>query len=251
VLKPAAVALALALTVTACSSPGEVASPEISPSAEETSAPQEQDVAADLWESAIATPEGGVTVEAQLITSVAGFERVTSGIGYVDLSSGAGDIEWTDELGLTREVRSDTGHYLQVEETWFVIERENALPTTVAFEPFRGLDRASNIRVDGEEDVRGALTTRLIATLDPSDAGVEMGFSEEERFIVKEATGASLVATIWVDEQGSVVRVLREYSATSSEQDAIEATSLYLFDDFGLERPIEVAATADAIPAPA
>ena len=250
-LKPAAAALALALAITACSTSNEVATPEISPSAEETSAPQEQDVAADLWVSAVSVPDGGVTIEAQLITSVAGFERVTSGTGYVDTSAGAGDINWTDELGVTREIRTDTGHYLQVEETWFEIERENALPTTIVFEPFRGLDQAANIRIDGEEDVRGAATTQLTATLNPNDAGIEMGFSEEERSIVKDATDASLTATIWVDGDGRIVRVLREYSATSSEQDPIEATSLYLFDEFGVERPIDVAATAEAIPAPA
>ena len=254
-LKPAAtaltVALTLAFTLTACSSSSEVAVPEVSPTVDKTSAPQEQDVAADLWASAVGTATGGANIEAQLITSVAGFERVTSGTGYVEMSSGYGDVNWTDELGVTREVRTETGHYLQVEETWFEIERENALPTTIVFEPFRGLDRATDIRIDGEADVRGTPTTQLTATLDPNDAGVEMGFSEEERSIVKDATDASLTATIWVDGDGRIVRVLREYSATSSEQDPIEATSLYLFDEFGIERPIDVAATADAIPAPA
>jgi len=68
---------------------------------------------------------------------------------------------------------------------------------------------------------------------------------------VNDATDASLVATIWIDDAGRIVRVLREYSASSPDSDPISATTLYLLSNFTEPTPTEVPETADAIPAPA
>ena len=103
----------------------------------------------------------------------------------------------------------------------------------------------------GEEEVVGVSTTRFDADLDPNVGPSTMGFSGEELTVVNDATGASLVATIWVDDEGRIVRVLREYSASSPDGDPISATSLYLMGDFTDPTPIDVPETADAIPAPA
>lgn len=190
------------------------------------------------------------SIEAQLITNVEGFERITSGEGYVQMVPGYGDITWTDDLGVTREVVSDTGHYLELEGSWFEVDSAAGLPTTVAFEPLADLAEARNVVAGGEEVVLGRDTLRFDADLDPQMGVLSMGFSQEEVTVFADETDASLVATIWVDAEGRIVRVVREYSASSVDGAPITATNLYLLDGFGAIRPIDVPETADAIPAP-
>lgn len=223
--------------------PSDVSSPQPS---QESAAP------ARLWQEAIdaTSGAGNARLEVQLITNVEGFERITSGEGYVELESGFGDITWTDDLGASREVLTQSGHFLELDGTWFAVEGEAALPTTVAFDPLRGLSSASGVVLTGSEDVLGVETTRYDADLDPADARSIMGFSEEELTVFPDATDASSIATIWVDSEGHIVRLLREYQTTSIDGDPITATSLYLFDAFSAPQPIDVPETADAIPAP-
>ena len=189
-------------------------------------------------------------IEVQLITNVEGFERITAGQGYVQMITGHGDITWTDDLGLTREVVSETGHYLELDGTWFEVDPGAGLPTTVAFDPLADLAEARNVVAGGEEDVMGRSTVRFDADLDPQIGALTMGFSQEEVTVFADGADASLVATIWVDNDGRIVRIVREYSASSIDGAPISATSLYLLDDLGDVRPIDVPETADAIPAP-
>ena len=190
------------------------------------------------------------SMEVQLITNVEGFERITSGQGYVQLVPGYGDITWTDDLGITREVVSASGHYFELDGTWFVIDPASSLPTTVAFDPLAGLAEARNVTEVGAENVLGRSAVRFDADLDPQMGALSMGFSQEEATVFADGADASLVATIWVDTEGRIVRIVREYSASSVDGAPISATSLYLLDDFGDLRPIDVPETADAIPAP-
>lgn len=189
-------------------------------------------------------------MDVQLITDVEGFQRITSGEGYIEMAPGFGDIAWTDELGTTREVLTADGHFLELDGTWFAIESSGSLPTTVAFDPLRGLDGATNVVDAGEEVVFGVNTTRLDAQLDPSQGATSMGFSDEERTVFVENDEASLTSTMWVDEQGRIVRLLREYRSASIDGDPISATSLYVFTGVGVVQPIDVPETAEAIPAP-
>ncbi len=205
-----------------------------------------------MWQRAIEQTRqaDGAVVDVQLITDVEGFERITSGEGYVAMAQGYGDIEWTDALGTTREVLTADGHFLEVDGTWFSIESTGSLPTTVAFDPLNGLDSATNVVDAGEETVFGVNTTRLDAQLDPSRGATDMGFSDEERTVFVENDEASLTSTMWVDEQGRIVRVLRDYRSASVDGDPISATSLYVFTGVGVLQPIDVPETAEAIPAP-
>ena len=194
-----------------------------------------------------------VLLEAQLITDVEGFERITSGTGYVELQSGYGDIEWTDELGDSRELITQDGHFLELDGTWFEIERAGSLPTTVVFDPLAGLESASNVVAVGTEEVLGTQTYRFDADLDPSMGVDLMGFSEEERTVfptepISPEQRGSMIATIWVDEDGRIVRVLREFEATSADGDPITATSLLLLGGWGTTQPLDT--PEDAIPAP-
>ena len=221
------------------------ASPSVQPS-EVTIDPSE------MWQRALEQTRraGGAVVDVQLITDVEGFERITSGEGYVEMAQSHGDIAWTDELGTTREVLTADGHFLEVEGTWFAIESPGSLPTTVAFDPLRGLDSATNVVDGGEEVVFGVDTTRLDAQLDPSQGATAMGFSDEERTVFVDNDEASLTSTMWVDEQGRIVRLLRDYRSASVDGDPISATSLYVFTGVGVAQPIDVPETAEAIPAP-
>jgi NAD kinase len=125
------------------------------------------------------------------------------------------------------------------------------VPTKVGFTPLAGLNSASNVIRVGSEEVLGVATQRFDADLEPNLGPSTMGFSGEELTVVNDATDASLVATIWIGDDGRIVRVLREYSASSPDGDPISATTLYLLSNFTEPTPIEVPETADAIPAPA
>ena len=239
---------------TASEDPSAPASASAEPSGPESSTPSPGDPQGE-WRSAVDTTASAesVLLEAQLITDVEGFERITSGTGYVELQSGHGDIEWTDELGDSRELITQDGHFLELDDTWFQIERAGSLPTTVAFDPLAGLESATNIVAAGSEEVLGAQTYRFDADLDPSMGMDVMGFSEEERTVFPtEASSTheqgSLIATIWVDQEGRIVRVLREFQTMSADGDPISATSLLLLRGWGTTQPLET--PADAIPAP-
>lgn len=205
-----------------------------------------------MWNQAVDSTQqaDALTIGVQLITNVEGFERIVAGAGYVEVSPGFGDITWTDDLGTTREVITGSGHFLELDGTWLELAGDSTLPTTVAFDPLAGLEDATNVVEVGTEDVEGTSTTRLDADLDASIGITTMGFSEEERTVFPDSPEASLIATIWVDADGRIVRVLREYQASSSDGDPISATNLYLISNQGEAQPIDVPETADALPAP-
>lgn len=245
--------IALTFALSACSTPDtQQATSTPSPQAT-TPTPSESSVAPEVvWREAIDTTAqaDASMVEVQLITNVEGFERITSGIGYVELGRGFGDIRWTDDLGESREVISPSGHFLEIDATWFEVATGRELPTTVAFDPLAGLATATNVVLTGSDQVQGEPAIRLEADLDPSLGVDMMGFSDEERTVFAGETDGSLVATMWVDTEGRIVRLVREYVASSVDGDPISATSLFLLSGAGEFRPIDVPETADAIPAP-
>ena len=227
----------------ACSG-GDVSEPTTTPSPSTPTASS----AVEYWEQAIETTAtaGGVFVEAQLVTNVEGFQRVELGEGYVHLPSASGDMLWTDDRSVLREIRVPSGHYVELDGTWY--EEGEDIPTTVAFTPLAGLDTATDIREGTEEEVLGVPARTFEATL-AADARL-MGVSTEE-LSVMDPTSGEMTAIIWVDEDLRIVRIVRDYRTTSLDGDPIEAQALFLLSDFGKDRPIDVPETADAIPAPA
>jgi len=250
------IAAAAALALVGCSGEPADSKPATSSTPTTPSTPTESPTIenpspADAWVDAVASTRGQVSVESQLITNVEGFERILAGVGFVDIDSEYGDIAWSDEFATTREIQTADGHFLELDGTWFALDSETGVPTKVGFTPLEGLDSATNVTLVGDEEVVDTSATRFDADLDPSLGPLTMGFSGEELTVVNDATDASLVATIWVDDEGRIVRILREYSASSPDGDPISATSLYLLSDFTDPTPIDVPETADAIPAPA
>lgn len=244
----------LAIVITGCttSSPPVVAPTPDRTDSSPTRAPSPKASPEQAWRAAVSqTRQADSTMlDAQLITDVEGFERITSGEGYVEMLKGYGDITWTDDLGQTREVITANGHFLELDGTWFAIERSGSSPTAVAFDPLAGLSGAQDVVEVGPDDVAGIPTTRFDADLD-AKLGIDlMGFSEEERTVLGDAGDASLIATIWLDADGRIVRILREYTTSSMDGDPIRATSLFLLDAFGEVVPMDVPETADAVPAP-
>ena len=257
--RPLAILAVSALIITGCSATDNDQSTEVpAPTLSESSSPspteetQPPATPQELWQQAIdGTAEAdALSLDVQLITNVEGFERIIAGVGYVEVSRGFGDITWTDDLGTTREVITANGHFLELDGTWLELAGDSTLPTTVAFNPFAGLADATNVVEVGTEDVEGVPTIRLDADLSPSDGTLIMGFSKEELTVFNETADASLIATMWVDGDGHIVRIVREYAASSIDGDPINATNLYLLSDVGQTRPIEIPETADAIPAP-
>ena len=257
--RPLAILAVSALIITGCSATDneqstEVPAPTISESAAPSPTEETQPPATpqELWQQALdkTAQANATTIEIQLITNVEGFERIVAGAGYVEVSRGVGDITWTDDLGTTREVITANGHFLELDGTWLELAGDSTLPTTVAFNPFAGLEGATNVVVVGTEEVAGISTTRLDADLDARTGMTTMGFSEEERTVFSDSPEASLIATIWVDTDGRIVRILREYEASSIDGDPISATNLYLLSNQGQAQPIDIPETADALPAP-
>ena len=257
--RPLAILAVSALIITGCSATDNDQSTEVPASTlSESSSPapteetQPPATPQELWQQVIDGTEeaDALSLDVQLITNVEGFERIIAGAGYVEVSRGFGDITWTDDLGTTREVITANGHFLELDGTWLELAGDSTLPTTVAFNPFAGLADATNVVEVGTEDVEGVPTIRLDADLSPSDGTLIMGFSKEELTVFNETADASLIATMWVDGDGHIVRIVREYAASSIDGDPINATNLYLLSDVGQTRPIEIPETADAIPAP-
>ena len=256
---PVAILAFSALVLTGCSAAQddqsvEVSVPTLSESASPAPTKEMQTLATplELWQQALdkTAQANTTTIEIQLITNVEGFERIIAGVGYVDMAQEFGDITWTDDLGTTREVITANGHFLELDGTWLELAGDSTLPTTVAFNPFAGLADATNVVEVGTQEVSGIPTTRLDADLSQSDGTLIMGFSKEELTVFNETADASLIATMWVDGDGHIVRIVREYAASSIDGDPINATNLYLLSDVGQTRPIEIPETADAIPAP-
>jgi len=234
---------------------GEVTSSETpspaTPEENPTQGEDEPDIELDpqqRWDLALETTAsaGQTDIDAQLITNVEGFERIELGDGLVDITTGFGDITWTDDRAVIREVRSTNGHFVELDGTWFA--EPMTLPTTVAFEPLSGLASPEAVQAEGTEDVLGVPTLKFTAELPPD--GSVMGFSSEETTVFDPMTG-SLTATIWVDQEDRILRVLREYATRSTDGDSVEAVSLFVFEGFGPATPIDIPETADAIPAPA
>jgi len=256
---PIAILTASAVIITGCSATDSDQSTEVpAPTLVESASPSPTDEAMpratpeEMWDQAVDSTQqaDALTIDVQLITNVEGFERIIAGAGYVEVSRGFGDITWTDDLGTTREVITGSGHFLELDGTWLELAGDSTLPTTVAFNPLAGLEDATNVVVVGTEEVEGTPTTRLDADLGASAGMTTMGFSEEERTVFSDAPEASLIATIWIDTDDQIIRVLREYEAFSSDGDPISATNLYLLSNPGQARPIDVPETADALPAP-
>lgn len=184
-------------------------------------------------------------MDAQIVTDVEGFQRITSGQGYVHIPTASGDMTWTDERSVIREVRTPDGHFVGFDDQWY--EESSDLPTTIAMDPLAGLDTATDITAGPDENVLGVPTRTLTGSLEP-DARL-MGVSDEELTVMDPSSG-SMSATIWIDEDDRVVRIVREYRTRSVDSDPIEATVLFLFTELGQDRPIDVPETADSIPAP-
>ena len=257
--RPLAILAVSALIITGCSATDneqstEVPAPTISESAAPSPTEETQPPATpqELWQQALdkTAQANATTIEIQLITNVEGFERIVAGAGYVEVSRGVGDITWTDDLGTTREVITANGHFLELDGTWLELAGDSTLPTTVAFNPLAGLADATNVVEVGTEDVEGVPTIRLDADLSPSDGTLIMGFSQEEVTVFGGTDEASLIAAIWVDGDGQIVRIVREYAASSIDGDPISATNLYLLSNQGQAQPIDIPETADALPAP-
>lgn len=204
------------------------------------------------WQQAVETTSAAdaLLVDVQFLTNVEGFERITAGTGYVEPGTGFGDVTWTDDLGVSREVISSSGHFLEIDGAWFELEEESQLPTTTAFDPLAALKTATNVVDIGPEEVNGVPSIRLEADLDDADATVTMGFSNEERTVFDESANAAVTATIWIDSEGRIIRMIREFTTVSLDGDPISATSLFLLDALAQTRPIDVSQTADALPAP-
>lgn len=192
------------------------------------------------------TARGTARVTLELLTAADGLERTLLGEGVVDFARSAGDLKWTGAAGQSREVRTEEGFFVEVESgQWLAVDPATSTPTSDAPAVLRGIADLRDPVQTGSEVVDGQSATRITGWLPaPGNAG-GLGLTAPERAVVDASPQARLQVTIWIDESGRIVQVLR----TLEQTDPVAATSLVQLSDFGVAAPISapssIAASAE------
>lgn len=195
------------------------------------------------------TSRGTARLALEIVTATPDFEKSLIGEGVVDFTRGAADLRWSGLEGDSREVRTEEGFFVEVQEgQWLAVDPGRTTPTSDAGDVLRGIDGIRDPVVEGSESVDGQSAIRITGWLpvtqsDASNAA-GLGLIDDDFTTVVNGGQARVQVTIWVDDSGRIIRVMR----TLQGSDAIAATSLARLTEFGVAAPIaapsSVAATA-------
>jgi hypothetical protein len=211
------VALLLAL-LTACSSDANDAqetTPDPTPTADVT-----LPAALDATQA-----RGTATMEVLVLTTLGDLEAAVEGVGVIDFRTGAAEIAWSDEFGDVIERSTPDGLFVQLDPpsgSWFQFDSDNATPTSFALAPLTDLATVTDLQNEGTERIDGMDTTRLVGTTQAEDCISGAGFSPEDEL----EFGGDVICgvSVWVDEEGLIVRIDRTFRATTST--GVEARSV-------------------------
>lgn len=240
------VALTLAV-LTACSS-GSDDTPEsvsdVTPTPDMTVSEVNLSAALDATQA-----RGTASMEVLVLTTLGDLEAAVEGVGVIDFQSDAAEVAWSDEFGDVIERKTPDGLFVQLdppEGSWFQFDSGNATPTSYALAPLTDLTSVVDIQNEGTERVDGMETTRLVGTTPPEDCINGAGFSQEDELEFGDDVICGV--SVWVDEEGLIVRVDRTFRATTSA--GVEARSVRstTFTDFG--SVITVPTPTDVLDAP-
>lgn len=192
------------------------------------------------------TARGTARVSLELLTAADGFERTLLGEGIVDFARPAGDLKWSGAAGQSREVRTEEGFFVEVEPgQWLSVDPATSTPTSDTPAVLRGIADLREPRKVGSELIGGQSATRITGWLPAAGNAGGLGLTAVERAVVDGSPQARLQVTIWIDESGRIVQVLR----TLEQTDPVAATSLVRLSDFGVAAPISapssIAASAE------
>lgn len=244
----AAIALALIAFVAACSSDSEDSAegPEATEVAEVTEATGEVSLPAAL-DATLA--RGTATMEVLVLTALGDLEAAVEGVGVIDFTTGAAEVAWSDEFGDVIERKTADGLFVQLDPpggSWFQFDSQNATPTSFALAPLTDLNSVSDISNEGPERVDGIETVRLVGTTQSADCLSGAGFSPEDE--LEFGDDVVCAVSVWVDEEGLIVRIDRTFSATSSAGDEARSVRSTTFTDFG--SVVTVTTPTDVMQAP-
>lgn len=223
----AAIALALIAFVGACSSDSE----DPAEGLEATEMTGEVSLPAAL-DATLA--RGSATMEVLVLTALGDLEAAVEGVGVIDFTTGAAEVAWSDEFGDVIERKTADGLFAQLDppdSSWFQFDSQNATPTSFALAPLTNLESVSDISNEGPERIDGIETVRLVGTTQAEDCLSGAGFSPEDELEFRDDVVCAV--SIWVDEDGLIVRIDRTFSATSSAGDEARSVRSTTFTDFG------------------
>lgn len=191
------------------------------------------------------TARGTAAISLEVLDASPGTERALSGEGIVDFARGAWDIRWSAQEGISREVRTEEGFFVEVQPgSWLAVDPDRPTPTSQAGDVLRGLAQLADAEPDGEESLQGTPALRYCGWLPAAGDGSGLGLTDDEQAMLQAQPGARVQVTIWIDPAGRIVQVMR----TLQNAGPVAATSIVRLTDFGIAAPItapsSVAATA-------
>ena len=232
----------LALPLGACATVQPVATPPVATPSTAPSAPTPAvSVTASTSPSAspvatavsVTASRGTAHLAISVLTTVVGFDDEIQGNGVAVFDSGAADISWDSVVGPTREIVTGDQLFVQLEPpsgAWLEIPADEWTPTAGAGRPLQGLDSLMGVRATGEELLDGVATTRYTGSLPLTGNTAGLGLNEQALRLVAADPSARLEITVWVDQQGLIVRVMRTLVSTTD----VSASNVTRLDDFGL-----------------
>ena len=146
-------------------------------------------------------------------------------------------------------MRTEEGFFVEVDQgQWLAVESGRSTPTSDAGDLLRGIADLRDPRPEGSESLDGAVATRisgwLPATGNAAGNAAGLGLTDSELASALGSTRARVQVTVWVDDSGRVIQVLR----TLQEAGPVAATSVARLSEFGVAAPItapsSIAATA-------
>lgn len=195
------------------------------------------------------TARGTATMDILVLTALGDLEAAVEGVGVIDFANGAAEISWSDEFGDVVERRTPDGLFAQLDPpsgSWFQFDTNNATPTSFALAPLTGLDVVDDVQNEGAERIDGVETTRLVGTTAARDCIDGAGFSEEDALEFGDDVVCGV--SIWIDEEGLIVRIDRTFRATTAAGTEARSVRSTTFGDFG--SAITVPTPTDVLQAP-
>ena len=183
------------------------------------------------------TARGTARVAISVLTTVEGFDDEIDGEGLTVLGSGDADLTWNSAVGQTREIITANELFVQLEPptgAWVAVPVEEWTPTAAAGRPLRGLSDIPDARPDGTEVLDGVETTRYRGFLDLAGHGDGLGLNERALQLAAASPSARIEATVWIDDRGLIVQVLRTLVGTTD----VAASTVTRLADFGTSAAI-------------
>ena len=183
------------------------------------------------------TARGTARMVIAVLTTVEGFDDEIDGEGLTVLSSGDADLTWNSAVGQTREIITANQLFVQLEPpsgAWVAVPADEWTPTAAAGRPLRGLSDIPDALPDGTEVLDGFETTRYRGFLDLAGHGDGLGLNERALQLAAASPSARIEATVWIDDRGLIVQVLRTLVGTTD----VAASTVTRLADFGTSAAI-------------